>query len=100
QQGGKAIIEVRDDGRGIDLERIKQVALKKQIATGEELNRMDELELMNLIFAPGFSTSAIITDVSGRGVGMDVVRREVENLKGQVNVTSTLGQGTTVTIEL
>jgi chemotaxis protein histidine kinase CheA len=100
QQSGKAIIEVRDDGNGIDLDRVKQVALEMQIATGEELNHMDEQELMNLVFEPGFSTSSIITDVSGRGVGMDVVRREVENLKGHVDVASTLGRGTTVTIEL
>jgi two-component system chemotaxis sensor kinase CheA len=100
QQGGKAVIEVQDDGRGIDLARVKQVALRNHVATEDELARMDEQELMGLIFAPGFSTSAIITDVSGRGVGMDVVRKEVEQLKGQVRVDSRLGQGTTVRIEL
>lgn len=100
QQGGKAVIEVQDDGRGIDLGRVRQVALKNRVATDDELGRMDEQELMGLIFAPGFTTSAIITDVSGRGVGMDVVRKEVEQLKGQVRVDSQLGAGTTVRIEL
>jgi len=100
QQGGKAVIEVQDDGRGIDLARVQQVALKNHVATEDELAHMDEQELMGLIFAPGFSTSAIITDVSGRGVGMDVVRKEVEQLKGQVRVDSQLGQGATVRIEL
>jgi len=100
QQGGKAIIEVADDGGGIDLLRIKEVALKKHVATEEELALMDERELMQLIFAPGFSTAPIITDISGRGVGMDVVRKEIEQLRGQVNVHSALGKGTTVTIVL
>ncbi len=100
QEGGKAVIEVQDDGHGINTARIKEVALKRHVATAEELARMDDAELMNLIFAPGFSTAQIITDVSGRGVGMDVVKREVEALKGHVEVHSQPGQGTTIRIEL
>jgi two-component system chemotaxis sensor kinase CheA len=100
QQGGSAVIEVQDDGRGIDLDTIRQVARKKRVMAEAELDQLDDDDVRNLIFAPGFSTSPIITEISGRGVGMDVVRREVEQLRGTISVKSTPQVGTTITISL
>ncbi len=100
QQGDKVVIDVEDDGRGLDLPRIKEVALKQGVATEPMLQQMDEQQLSHLIFAPGFSTSPIITDISGRGVGLDVVRQEVERLKGHVHVVSTPGAGLRVSVQL
>ncbi|MBI1870018.1 MAG: hybrid sensor histidine kinase/response regulator [Chlamydiae bacterium] len=99
-QGSRVLIEVSDDGRGVDLEQVKEVALKKHIIKPEELNGMDDREVMNLIFAPGFSTSPMITDISGRGVGLDVVRKEIGELKGEVSVTSQGDKGTHIAIKL
>jgi len=99
-QGGKAVIEIHDDGGGVNTARVREVALQRKIVTQEQLARMDELEVMELIFSPGFSTASIITDVSGRGVGADVVKKEIEALKGHVRLDSRLGEGTTVTLEL
>ena len=100
QESGRVVIRVQDDGRGIDVERIKAVVLKRRLATERQLADMGESELINFIFAPGFSTSPIITEVSGRGVGLDVVRQEVERLKGRIRVDSRIGQGTMMTVEL
>ena len=98
---GKVIIELSDDGGGIPLEKIREKALRKKLLTDEEINSLDETGLVDLIFQPGFSTSAIITDVSGRGVGMDVVKRNiVEDLKGAVSVKTSAGSGTAFSIRL
>ncbi len=99
-EGGKAIIEVQDDGAGLDLERIKQVALARHVVTSEQLERMEPRDVMDLIFAAGFSTAAIVTDVSGRGVGMDVVKKQIDSLKGHLLLDSRPGEGTTVRLEL
>ncbi|MEW5746600.1 MAG: hybrid sensor histidine kinase/response regulator [Nitrospirota bacterium] len=98
---GSVIIEIGDDGSGIPLDKIKEKALKKKLFTDEELNAMDEASLIDLVFQPGFSTSSIVTDVSGRGVGMDVVKRNiVEDLKGSIAVRTSAGAGTTFSIRL
>src|SRR5208337_1189717 len=98
---GSVLIELTDDGRGISLENIREKALKKNMFTREELDGMPEAGLIDLIFHPGFSTSPIITDLSGRGVGMDVVKRNiVEELRGTVNIETRGGYGTAFFIRL
>jgi two-component system, chemotaxis family, sensor kinase CheA len=92
------VIEVADDGRGLDLERIKGTALKRGLRREEDLTAMTPAQIQALIFAPGFSTSPLITDVSGRGVGLDVVSANVERLKGSIQVESSLGHGCTLRI--
>src|SRR5919199_1685110 len=76
------VIEVADDGQGLNIERIKQSAVKRKICTPESLATMTESQIQSLIFSPGFSTRTFVTEVSGRGVGLDVVRTNVEALKG------------------
>ena len=100
QEGGSVLIEVQDDGRGLDIEEIKKVAQKKRLVTQEDLDQMSEKEVNNLIFTDGFSTSPIITDVSGRGVGLDVVKTDIEELKGTVKISSQKGIGTKVKLIL
>jgi two-component system chemotaxis sensor kinase CheA len=95
-QGTQVVIEVRDDGRGIDLAQIRAQAVAKGIVNVDEMKRLSDSEAMNLIFEPGFSTAAEVTEVSGRGVGMDVVRTVLDRLKGTVQVSSTKGRGTTI----
>jgi two-component system chemotaxis sensor kinase CheA len=99
-QGTQVVIEVRDDGRGIDLAQIRQHAVEKGIVKAAEIQRLTDSEVMNLIFEPGFSTAAEITEVSGRGVGMDVVRTVIDNLKGTVHVSSVKGRGTTIQLRM
>ncbi len=94
------VIEVSDDGRGLDLEQIKQTALKRRIVTEEELSSLSPSQIQNLIFEPGFSTRSLVTEVSGRGVGLDVVRTHVDRLKGNIQVLSTPGQGCTIRLQL
>ncbi|RJX42338.1 chemotaxis protein CheA [Halonotius aquaticus] len=93
-------IEVSDDGAGLDPEMLKEKAIEKGVKTESELERMEESEIYDLVFHPGFSTAEEVTDVSGRGVGMDVVHNTVKQLDGTVNVESELGEGTTVTLRL
>ena len=81
-QGNQVVIEIRDDGAGIDPDRLRRKALEKQLADPAELAAMDERQVLDLIFRPGFSTAARVTDLSGRGVGMDVVRATVTKLGG------------------
>ncbi len=99
-EGGQVIIEIVDDGAGIDPERLKRKAVEKGLITADAAARMGEREAINLIFAAGFSTAEKVTNVSGRGVGMDVVRTNVEKIGGTVDVTSRVGVGTTLKIKI
>ncbi len=97
-QSGKLVIEVKDDGAGIDGERLKQKAIEKGIVRPDA--KISEQEAIHLIFHPGFSTKAQVTEVSGRGVGMDVVKTNIEALQGEVQVETVLGKGTTFKVIL
>lgn len=96
--GGTVVLRVSDDGRGIDPATIRQKAVERGLLAPDA--EISEKELFDFVFAPGFSTAAQVSDVSGRGVGMDVVKRNIEALRGTVEVASVLGRGTTVTITL
>ncbi len=100
QKGSNIVVEVSDDGAGIDVEEVKRAALKSKVLPQEELEAISDEQAMQLIFASGVSTSKMITETSGRGVGMDVVRKNVEALHGHVDVDSTLGEGTITTLTL
>ena len=100
QEGNNVIIEVRDDGNGIDVEAVKNKAVEKGVVTPEQAAVMADKDAINLLFHPGFSTAKEITDVSGRGVGLDVVKSKIEALSGEVSVKSVLGEGSTWTIRL
>ena len=97
---GQIIISIEDDGRGIDTERVVASAVKKGQISAEAAERLSHLEKLELIFAPGLSTAAKTTEVSGRGVGMDIVRRDIESLNGRVEVESEAGKGTTFRLRL
>ena len=99
-RGNSVAIEIEDDGKGIDPEKMRQVAVKKGLMGPDEAKQLDDREAIELIFAPGFSSAEKITDISGRGVGMDVVRTNIKNLKGTVGVTSEMGKGTRITLSL
>lgn len=99
-KGNSVAIEIEDDGKGIDPEKMREVAIRKGVITPEEASQLDDRESMELIFAPGFSSADKITDISGRGVGMDVVRTNIKNLKGSVNTYSEVGKGTRFTLSL
>ncbi len=100
QVGDHIVIEISDDGRGIRADVIRQKALEKGLIDAETANTLDERQSLNLIFLPGFSTKDTISDVSGRGVGMDVVKTNIQNLNGRVDVTSVVGQGSIFRIML
>ena len=100
QTATHVVIELEDDGRGLDVEAIRASALRKNIAGATELEAMSERQVRDLIFAPGFSTAARLTDVSGRGVGLDVVRENVARLRGTVEVESRAGRGCTFRLTL
>jgi two-component system, chemotaxis family, sensor kinase CheA len=93
-QGNHVVIEVRDDGRGIDRQKVVAKAIETGVITADEANRLTDGETLNLIFHPGLSTAEEVTSVSGRGVGMDVVRNVVERLKGTVHIETKVGEGT------
>lgn len=93
--GGQVVVEVVDDGRGIDVDRVAAKAVERGLRTHEQVAAMAPAELMQLLFLAGFSTAEAVTNVSGRGVGMDVVRTKIEAIGGTVDVDSTLGRGTT-----
>lgn len=100
-QGGSIIIEIQDDGKGLDRQRILAKAVEKGIISGERnLEEIPESEVFNLIMLPGFSTAPKVTDISGRGVGMDVVRRNIEALRGKIEIHSVMGKGTTFKLSL
>lgn len=99
-EGGQVIIEIQDDGKGLHKEVILKKAIEKTIISESQAKSMSEKEVFNLIFAPGFSTAASITNVSGRGVGMDVVRTNVERIGGSVELSSESGIGTTTRLKI
>ncbi|MCC4116875.1 chemotaxis protein CheA [Aromatoleum toluclasticum] len=100
QEGDHIVILVADDGRGMNAERLRAKAVEKGLITDEESNAMDERQSFNLVFLPGFSMAAQVSDVSGRGVGMDVVRTNIQKLNGNIEIQSQLGKGTTFVISL
>lgn len=99
-EGGQVNIEISDDGAGIDPEKVRQRALQRGLITAEQAARMSDREAINLIFLPGFSTAEKVTNLSGRGVGMDVVKTNIEKISGSVDIQSKLGQGSTIKIKI
>jgi two-component system chemotaxis sensor kinase CheA len=97
-RGGFIVIEIQDDGRGLNPDRIRMKAIERGLVKPDD--NIDERSIFDLIFAPGFSTAEKITDLSGRGVGMDVVRRNIERMRGKIEIESAVGRGTTFTISL
>ena len=100
QDGNNVIIEVRDDGNGIDIEKIKEKALERGTVSPEQADMLTDKEILDMLFLPSFSTAKQVTDVSGRGVGLDVVKSKIETLGGSVEVKSVLGEGSTFIVRL
>ena len=98
QQGNSVVLDVTDDGRGIDPENIRRVALERKLIGEKEL--VDQARAYELMFTPGFSTAAAVSEISGRGVGLDVVKKNIQDLKGSIDVVSHVGEGTTFRISL
>ena len=99
-EGGQVNIEILDDGRGISVPKVKEKAVQRSLVTPDQAARMSDREAFNLIFLPGFSTAEKVTNVSGRGVGMDVVKTNIEKIGGSVDVLSEAGRGTTLKIKI
>ena len=99
-EGGQVLIEISDDGAGIDTDRVKSKAIERGVITVPQAARMSEGELLNLVFLPGFSTAEKVTNLSGRGVGMDVVKTNIDRVNGTVDLKSYLGKGTTIKIKI
>jgi two-component system, chemotaxis family, sensor kinase CheA len=99
-QGTQVVLEVRDDGRGIDHQLVRQQAVRNGLVRAEDAERLLEQDILNLIFEPGFSTASEVTEISGRGVGMDVVRTVLDRLKGTVHISTVKGKGTTVQLRM
>ena len=100
QRGGSLMLAIADDGSGLDVEAIRHAATRRGLVTQDQLRIMSERDILRLIFRPSFSTTGTVTDISGRGVGLDVVRETVERLNGMVDVASESGAGTTFTLSL
>ena len=100
QDGNNVVIEVRDDGGGIDVAAVKAKAIERGTITEEQAENMSDKEIIDLLFLPSFSTSKVVTDVSGRGVGLDVVKSKIESLSGEVEVKSKSGEGSTWIVRL
>ena len=100
QEGNNVIIEVGDDGNGIDTERVKSKAIERGLVTEEQAEKLTQKEIIDFLFMPSFSMAKTITDISGRGVGLDVVKSNIEALGGDVEVKTALGEGTTFTVRL
>ena len=100
QEGNNVIIQVGDDGNGIDTEAVKGKAIERGIITAEQAESMPQKDIINLLFLPSFSMAKKVTDISGRGVGLDVVKSNIEALGGDVEVATKLGEGTTFTVRL
>ena len=99
-EGGQVNIEIMDDGGGINAQRIAEIAVRRGVVTQEQIARMQERELLQLIFLPGFSTAVKVTNVSGRGVGMDVVKTNIEKIGGTIDISTKLGEGTTFKLKV
>jgi len=99
-QGNQIVIEVEDDGRGIDIQRVKESAVRRGVIPADDARKINAKEAMDLIFTSGLSTSERITEVSGRGVGMDIVREVIESLRGIIEISSEQGRGTKFTVRL
>ena len=99
-EGGQVLIEITDDGAGIDTARVKSKAIERGVITAQQAGRMSEQELLNLVFLPGFSTAEKVTNLSGRGVGMDVVKTNIERVNGTVDLQSFAGKGTAIKIKI
>ncbi|MFT4090457.1 MAG: chemotaxis protein CheA, partial [Asticcacaulis sp.] len=99
-EGGYIVIRISDNGRGLNTARIREKVIEKGLASRNEVENMSDQQIHRFIFAPGFSTAAAVTNLSGRGVGMDVVRTNIEQIGGQIDLTSVTGQGTTFTIKI
>jgi two-component system, chemotaxis family, sensor kinase CheA len=100
QEGDHILLTITDDGKGMDPEKLKEIAIKRGVMDADTAARMTDVEAFNLIFAPGFSTKTEISEVSGRGVGMDVVKTKINQLNGTVKIDSRLGIGTTLEIKV
>jgi len=100
QEGISVVIRIADDGAGVDTERLKAKVSEAQLLTSDQVSRMNHHELVELVFLPGLSTRSEVSEISGRGIGMDVVRRNVEALKGEVHIESVRGEGTTIELRL
>jgi two-component system chemotaxis sensor kinase CheA len=100
QEGGQIIIEIADDGRGLNTERIRAKAISQGLVTAAEIEKLSETQIHKFIFVPGFSTAAQITSISGRGVGMDVVRNNIDQIGGTIDVRSVAGKGVSFTIKI
>jgi len=99
-EGGNVIIEIADDGAGINPQKVKKSAIEKGLLHPEQADRMSDVELINLVFLPGFSTAAKVSNISGRGVGMDVVKTNIEKIGGAVDLVSRPGHGTTMKVRI
>jgi two-component system chemotaxis sensor kinase CheA len=99
-EGGQVVLEIADDGRGIDPARVSKKAIERGLISADDAARLSEREILNLIFQAGFSTAEKVTNLSGRGVGMDVVRSNVEKIGGTVEINSSVGEGTTIQIRI
>lgn len=100
QEGDHILLTIDDDGKGMDPEKLKSIAIERGVLDSDAAARMSDVEAFNLIFAPGFSTKTEISDISGRGVGMDVVKTKINQLNGSVNINSELGKGTRLEIKV
>lgn len=99
-EGGHIIIEIKDDGKGLNTDRIREKLVEKGLATAEQVRELSDMQVQQYIFAAGFSTAEKVTSVSGRGVGMDVVRSNIEKIGGTIEMKSVYGEGTTFTIKI
>lgn len=99
-EGGQVVIEVSDNGKGLDKSKILKKAIEKNLITADKINTLSDKDIYNFIFAPGFSTATAITNISGRGVGMDVVKKNIERIGGVVDLETAVGQGTTIRLKI
>jgi two-component system chemotaxis sensor kinase CheA len=100
RQRNSVLIEVEDDGKGMDPGHLRDIAVKKGVLTREEVDKLSDTDALNLIFMPGFSGAKVVTDISGRGVGMDAVKTKIEALGGSVKISSVPGQGSIMKLQL
>ncbi|MFT5995005.1 MAG: two-component system chemotaxis sensor kinase CheA, partial [Glaciecola sp.] len=100
QEGDHILLTIFDDGKGMDAEKLKEIAISRGVLDADSAARMSDVEAFSLIFAPGFSTKTEISEVSGRGVGMDVVKTKINQLNGTININSAMGVGTTLEIKV